>query len=530
MNSFTNTHSLNQSLNELFRRSQLRNHRNQKVLKQLIPDALSISGNHRMLPSDLCCDSRRVSPGAVFFAVSGTNLDGNKFIPDAIARGAAAIVTDKQPTHQYPATTVLVKDVRTSMAHAARRFWGMPEKKLDCVGITGTKGKTTTAYLLNYLLKNAGEDTGVLSTIEYNVGERALPSPRTTPDSIDTYAYLCEMVKNGCSHAVMEASSHALTQGRLIGLPFQVALFTNLSSEHMDYHTDMEDYYQAKRTLFTGELSQRPKTAVINLDDPFGQRLFGEIHERVEIITFGTLPACDIQLEDFSCCHEGSEFTVRLARRHYKGWLPITGKHNLMNAMGALAAAYALGLNIKQAVASLENFEGVPGRLERIAHDQPFEVIVDYAHTDEALRCTLEALRPLYKGRLITVFGCGGNRDQSKRSRMTTVAMQHSNVTIATADNPRGESLAQIFDHMKEGVIPGQPIDFIADRSDAIAHAFEIAQPGDCVLIAGKGHETYQELSDCVLPFDDRSVAREHLSQISATPKPKIRRQSHAEV
>jgi UDP-N-acetylmuramoyl-L-alanyl-D-glutamate--2,6-diaminopimelate ligase len=284
----------------------------------------------------------------------------------------------------------------------------------------------------------------------------------------------------------------------------------------MDYHKDMEDYYQAKRKLFSGETLPKPKRAIINMDDPWGQRLFSDIPEGEEVLTFGSAPGCDLQILESTSCYEGSHFTLKLGSRRYKGWLPMVGAHNLHNAIGALAVAYALGLSLKQAVADLESFPGVPGRLERIYAGQPFEVIVDYAHTDEALRQTLEALRPLYKGRIITVFGCGGNRDEFKRPRMTQVAMEGSDYTFATSDNPRREQIQDIFTQMKVGAILGKPIEWIADRRQAIAGALEIAQPGDCVLIAGKGHETYQEFSDAIVPFDDRKVAREVLANLLA--------------
>lgn len=499
---------------ELFRRNQRKFFRPVKTLRELFPDVVAVRGNMSLTPSELTRDSRRVNPGAVFFAIDGARLDGHAFIPEALSRGAIAIVSERALPDDLPAVTIQVPSMRHALADAARRFWGMPDKKLTLVGITGTKGKTTTTYLMRHLLQAADIDCGMLSTIENDLGMRAMPASRTTADAVDLAAFMAQMRENSCTHAVMEVSSHSLEQGRVQGLGYEVALFTNLTSEHMDYHENMENYFQAKKKLFSGELGPRPKVAVINIDDAYGLRLHGEICEKVETVTFGHLPACDVQVESPQVMRSGSRFTLKLGNRRYAVKTQLVGEHNIMNVAAALAAAYAMGMSVKDSVAAIESFAGVPGRLQRIAGKQDFEVLVDYAHTDESLRCTLQALRKVYSGRIITVFGCGGNRDQTKRARMTTAAMNASEITIATADNPRREQLKDIFKMMRAGVVPGRHIEFIESRREAIAQAILQARTGDCVLIAGKGHETTQEFADAIVPFDDRQVAREVLREL----------------
>lgn len=506
--------SVADSMTELFRRHQQKLFRPVKTLRELFPDVVAAQGDLGRTPSELTRDSRRVIPGAVFFAIDGERQDGHAFIPEALSRGAIAVVSERPMPADFPAVAIQVPSMKHALADAARRFWGMPDKKLTLLGVTGTKGKTTTTYLLRHLLQAADFDCGMLSTIENDLGLRPMPASRTTADAVDLAAFFAQMRANSATHAVMEVSSHSLEQGRVMGLGYEVALFTNLSPEHMNYHQTMEEYYLAKKKLFSGEMGQRPKLAVINLDDPYGQRLAGEIHEKTEVITFGHLPACDLQIENSRVMREGSSFTLKLGNRRYDVKTKLVGEHNILNIAGALAAAYALGISVKDSVAALESFAGVPGRLERIEKGQAFEVLVDYAHTDESLRQTLEALRKIYSGRLITVFGCGGNRDTTKRARMTRVAMQLSDVTIATADNPRREKLADIFKMMRDGVTGGKPIDFIESRREAIELALKTAHPGDCVLIAGKGHETTQEFADAIVPFDDRQVAREILREL----------------
>ncbi len=513
INTLESQNALGDAMAELCRRSQRKLFKPMKTLRELFPDPVAASGDLSRMPLELCCDSRRINVGSVFFALAGARADGHAFIHEAISRGALAVVSDSPLPENLPVAAIQVAHARHAMADAARRFYGLPERKLTLTAITGTKGKTTTTYLLRHLLDSSGEMTGMLSTIENDLGSRTLPASRTTSDCIDIAANLAQMADAGCRHCVMEASSHGIDQGRVWGLPFKVALFTNLSGEHLDYHRDMENYFAAKMRLFKGEVGPRPKIAAINLDDTYGKRLARELAGKTEIISFGRDEGCSLRLVASESTPKGSRFTMKLGSRKYEGFLPLVGEHNLHNALGALAVAYALGLNLKDSVAALANFEGVPGRLEKIEMGQPFDVIVDYAHTDEALRCAITALREIYDGRILTVFGCGGNRDAFKRPRMTQVAMQLSDTVIATADNPRREALADIFKMMREGVTPDGKIEFIESRREAIERALSLAEAGDCVLIAGKGHETYQEFADAIVPFDDRKVAREILSR-----------------
>lgn len=522
--------SISDRLDELARQKHRLDFIPEESLKKLFPkpNLIAARGNLYQRPVELFTDSRQVIPGSVFFALDGLRTDGHRFIQEALSRRALAIVSERPLPADLPITAIQVRDIRQAIATAARKFYGTPDKKLTMVGVTGTKGKTTLTYLMRHILKSANVHCGMLSTIENDLGRQTMPASRTTAEAIDLSRHLSKIVENGCRHAVMEVSSHGLEQGRVLGMGFEVAVFTNLTPEHQDYHGSMENYFNAKKKLFTGEVGPKPKRIVINLDDPYGKRLFEELSEAQKnadnLLTYGHSAACDIQIESEMGNNLGSEFIIKIGsgdRYKYKGTLPMIGPHNLMNAAGAVTAAYGLGLSVKDAVASLAEFEGVPGRLEKINCGQSFDVIVDYAHTDEALRCTLESLRAIYPEpkRIITVFGCGGNRDQFKRPRMTEAAMRLSDFAIATADNPRREKLEDIFEMMKKGVVEGRAIEFITERRGAIDRAFSLAQPGDCVMIAGKGHETYQEFDDIIVPFDDRAVARELLRSASQDSK-----------
>jgi UDP-N-acetylmuramoyl-L-alanyl-D-glutamate--2,6-diaminopimelate ligase len=497
-----------------------------KTLHELFPDTTFVRGNMLTAANELTLDSRKVTPGTVFFAVKGTLKDGHDFIPEAISRGAVAIVSEepfsqnlRELASDGKTTFIQVPSLRHAMAEAAQRFWEMPQNKPSLFGITGTKGKTTTTYLVRHLLKAAGKETGLLSTIENDLVGRKIPASRTTATALDIAAYMAEMVKNGCTNAAMEVSSHALDQGRVLGLRFDAAVFNNLQPEHLDYHGDMENYYLAKRKLFDGTTIARPKISVINLDDSYGQRLQTEIREKNKIITFGTCSACDLLAENIRMLRDRTLFTLSFGNESLEVNLPLLGHHNVMNALAALGCAYACGIIIKDSTAALENFTGVPGRLERVDCGQDFDLIIDYAHTEESLRQAISALRKVYSnGRIITVFGCGGSRDAFKRPKMTTAAMELSDFTIATADNPRRESIQEIFAMMETGIIKeiADKIEFIESRREAISHAIYLARAGDCVLIAGKGHETYQEFADAIVSFDDREVAREILKEHEA--------------
>jgi UDP-N-acetylmuramoyl-L-alanyl-D-glutamate--2,6-diaminopimelate ligase len=485
------------------------------TLQSLFPESLRLrhSGNLKQKVSVLVTDSRRVIPGAVFFAIPGLRTNGTFYIEEAIDRGAVAVVSESDPV--YPQTTTIqVENIRKVVAQVAQAFYETPDADLELIGITGTNGKTTVAYLVQSLLNGSSPDqkTGLIGTVQYDLGLRTLPSFKTTPEAIDSFALLKQIRDAGCRRCVMEVSSHGIDQKRIFGAAFDVAVFLNLTRDHLDYHKDMENYYQVKRRLFTGEIGDAPRIAVVNLDDGYGQRLANDLKVTETIITFSlSNPDADFYLTEYTCHHAGSRFTLNwpCGTRSLSTKLP--GRYNLSNILAALAVCHGLDLNLDSAFSQVESFEGVPGRMERIVGTHDFDVFVDYAHTDDALEKALSMLRQITRGKLIVAFGCGGNRDRDKRKSMMEVAQEHADFVCATSDNPRGESIDSILSDMKAGVTKANEVEFIADRRAAISRVLDIAQAGDTVLIAGKGHETMQEFKDRIVPFDDRIVARDLL-------------------
>lgn len=494
-------------------RSQLK--RMQSTLQKLFPESLRVKhvGNLNRPVSALVTDSRRVIPGAVFFAIPGLRTNGTYFVEEAIDRGAVAVVSESD--RLYPQTTTIqVDNIREVVARVARRFYGTPDEKLDLIGITGTNGKTTVSYLVQSLLNNSSktQKTGLIGTVQYDLGERTIPSFKTTPEAIDTFALLKQMADGGCQRGVMEVSSHGIDQQRIFGAEFDVAVFLNLTRDHLDYHKDFETYFQVKRRLFTGEVGKTPKVSVVNLDDEFGRRLFTDLPEDTKVITFSLNNSdADIYLGEYTCDHEGSMFTLHWNGESKSLSTPLAGHYNLSNILAALAVCQGVGLDLHSVFPALKQFTGVPGRMERIEGAAGFDVFVDYAHTDDALDKALGMLREITRGRLIVTFGCGGNRDRDKRKSMMEAAQKHADFVCATSDNPRGESVESILSDMREGVTKPDEVEYIADRRSAISRALDMAEPGDTVLIAGKGHETMQEFKDRIVPFDDRVVARDLL-------------------
>ncbi len=462
--------------------------------------------------SGLAIDSRRVVPGNLFFALPGLRADGATFIDEAVSRGAVAIVTPKLPALPPARVTFIqVADARAALATVAQRYYGFPDRDMTVVGVTGTNGKTTVTHLLKHLL-NGDQRVGLLGTISYDLGVRTVPAYRTTPESLDVYGLMAQMRDAGCKHAVMEVSSHGLDQQRVRGLQFGAAVFTNLTRDHLDYHKTFDAYFAVKTRLFTGETGPAPKVAVVNLDDPYGEKLAAKIDREVRaarLVTFGENPRAQVRAENL-----GLNFTNTTFRLVWPGGAlevnsPLIGRYNVSNLLAATATAWGLGRDPAVVLARLKQFKGVPGRMERIDEGQPFNVLVDYAHTDDALRNALGMLRPITPGRLFVVFGCGGNRDRTKRPLMVRAVQESADFAFATADNPRTEALTQIFDDMRAGVTAPEKITWIDDRRRAISLALDACQPGDCLLVAGKGHESYQEFADTVFPFDDRQVVRE---------------------
>jgi UDP-N-acetylmuramoyl-L-alanyl-D-glutamate--2,6-diaminopimelate ligase len=455
----------------------------------------------------LITDSRRVVPGALFFAIGGLRTDGNLFVEEAVDRGAVAIITEEDLGARFPIDYIQVADVREALALVSRQFYHAPDAKLGITGITGTNGKTTVSMLTQHLV-GGQEKVGLLGTIRYDLGKRTLPSFRTTPESVDVYALLAQMVANNCEEAVMEVSSHGIDQKRTFGVDVDVAAFLNLTQDHIDYHKSMEGYYEVKKRLFTGETGRSPRAAVINVDCPYGRRLLGELPEGLVTTTFAIEGDADIRAEQVALFADRTEFRLTWPEGTAQVCSPLLGRYNVSNLLAALAIARAKGHAIDAILSRVISFPGVPGRMERLDEGQPFNVLVDYAHTDDALIHACEMLREITPGRLIVVFGCGGDRDRTKRAPMLRAALDGADTVFVTSDNPRTESIEQIFADMRaaEG---SESAHFVNDRKHAISLALDAAEPDDCVLIAGKGHEAYQEFDGTVIPFDDRHTTRE---------------------
>ena len=459
--------------------------------------------------SGLAIDSRRVVPGNLFFAIPGRRADGATFIDEAVSRGAVAIVTQKLPGHAPARVTFIeVADVRTALARVAQRYYKFPDRDMTVVGVTGTNGKTTVTHLIKHFL-NGDQRVGLIGTINYDLGARTVPSFRTTPESLDIYGMMAQMRDAGCRQTVMEVSSHGIDQQRVLGLQFGAAVFTNLTRDHLDYHQTLEAYFAVKTKLFTGGTGTVPKVAVVNLDDPYGEKLAGQIPAGVKAVTFGENPRALVRAENVALNFKNTTFRLVWPGGTLEIDSPLIGRYNVSNPLAAIATAWGLGRDPVVFLARLRAFGGVAGRMERIEEGQPFNVLVDYAHTDDALRNALGMLRAITPGRLLVVFGCGGNRDRTKRPLMVKAVQEFADFAFATADNPRSEALAQIFADMKAGVTAPGKISWTEDRRRAISLALDAAKAGDCLLIAGKGHESYQEFADTVIPFDDRQVVRE---------------------
>lgn len=461
-------------------------------------------------------DSRRATAGSVFVALRGLKADGTEFVSQAIERGAVAIVSESPRPEHSSTSWVVVSDARLALALLADRFYDHPSRKMPVVGVTGTNGKTTTSYLLASMLDAAGMKAGLLGTVTYRLGAEEREASRTTPEAPDVQRLLHEMLQQGCRAAVMEVSSHALALKRVDSMRFAAGVFTNLTRDHLDFHDDMETYFQAKRRLF--ELLPDDAPGVINVDDPRGPSLI-EISKRP--ITFAISKPADITPGPLEITLSGLAFDVRTPRGTVEVVSTLVGRPNVYNILAASATAVALDLPLDAIAEGVRTLPGVPGRFEVVSSPtDDVTVVVDYAHTDDALRNLLETARPLAPNRLVTVFGCGGDRDRTKRPLMGMVAERLSDVVVITSDNPRSEDPQRIIDEIKRGVPPpGQSggrapdIRTIVDRRQAIEQAVELSEAGDLVLIAGKGHEKYQQIGDRVLPFDDAEVARAALAR-----------------
>jgi UDP-N-acetylmuramoyl-L-alanyl-D-glutamate--2,6-diaminopimelate ligase len=465
-------------------------------------------------------DSRRVTPGTLFVAMRGESSDGNRFIEQAIAAGAVAVVTDSDREPAGVAWT-RVPHGRRALATLSANFYGQPARKLGITGITGTNGKSTTAFVVEAILRAAGRSGALVGTIEYHVAGKVLPAPHTTPESLDLQRLFCETVATGGTEVVMEVSSHALAQGRTFGIPFDVAVFTNLTRDHLDYHKSMDEYFEAKKILFAGSGSPPPRVAVLNADDEHAMKLAEFSRSQgSEVFTYGWSKG-DFHAAKVEIAPRGTRFQLNSPRGSVAISSPLIGRVNVYNIVAAGAAAVARGCSLQSVADGVAALKAVPGRFERVDCGQPFTVVVDYAHTDDALRNLTSLAREFVKqnsGRVITVFGCGGDRDRTKRPLMGEAAGKGSDFVVLTSDNPRSEDPLAIINDAVVGLQrSGARYKTEPDRRAAIALAIGEARSGDIVLIAGKGHEKVQISRAGTLPFDDREVAAEVLRELGYT-------------
>src|SRR5712692_2784344 len=466
-------------------------------------------------------DSRRVKPGCLFVAMRGGSSDGNKFIDQAILAGAVAVVTDSAA--EKPRSGVawaVVPNGRRALARVSANFYKKPAERIAVTGITGTNGKSTTAFLVESILTAAGRNSALIGTIEYHVAGKVLPAPHTTPEALELNRILNEALGHGATDVVMEVSSHALAQQRVFGLPFDVAVFTNLTRDHLDYHMTMDEYFAAKRVLFEGCGTEAPRVAVTNLDDEYGAKLTQFSRKRSSVVLTYGWERGDFYAENVDINLRGTRFDMATPQEKIAIFSPLIGRVNVYNIIAAAAACYARECPTQAIARGIESLTHVPGRFERVDCGQPFTVVVDYAHTDDALRNLTALARDLvtragHKGKVITLFGCGGDRDRAKRPLMGEAAGKGSDFVVLTSDNPRSEETLAIMNDALVGLQKsGAKYSMEPDRHKAIAFALQQATPGDIVLLAGKGHERVQASKEGAIPFDDVDVAREYLNAI----------------
>ena len=484
------------------------------TLAELLIDVEVVEGISKELAllsvTSLEFDSRRVIPGALFVCVRGFEVDGHQFGVRAVERGARALIVDHLLDVDVP--QVVVGDTRVALGTIARNFYGDPSSSLDVIGITGTNGKTTTTYILDAILRAASRKTGVIGTVEVRIGDTRVPAQRTTPESAELQALFADMVSEGVSAVSMEVSSHAIDLHRIGGVSFAAVAFTNLTQDHLDYHHTLDAYLAVKRRLF---LNYPARARVIDIDTPVGESLAIDVGASFRVITTGRSEHADIRAVDEVASALGTVFSLRTPVGSSEVRFPLAGAYNVSNALVAAALALAIGVDLADVVDGLESAPQVPGRLERVDCGQQFSVVVDYAHTPDSLDKALRALRSVTPGALRVVFGCGGDRDPSKRPLMGRVAGELADFTVVTSDNPRSEDPVGIVLQVEDGVREaGGNYEVEVDRRAAIERAISVARPGDCVLIAGKGHENYQVFSDHTAHFDDREVAREALAAL----------------
>lgn len=469
----------------------------------------------------LSYDSRKIAEGYIFFALSGVHTDGAKFIDDAISKGAVCIVSSvKIPNCKV--TNVVVDDITKTMADIAAKFYDYPDKKLFIIGVTGTNGKTSITYMLESILKKLNIDIGVIGTITYRYANTVIDAPNTTPQSLDLFKMMSEMVNSKIKYLIMEVSSHSLVLGRILNIEFDIAVFTNLTQDHLDFHKNMENYFNAKKILFEGlknNLKNNKKFAIINTDDFYGKKLFDDKNIPAEKISYSTngkngeIFAC---AENISLNSSGSSFIINSSFGRGNVTVNQIGLHNIYNLLAVFCICMAAGFEFNKIIENFKYITGAPGRLEKVASEKDFTVIVDYAHTDDALKNVILALKNLKPSGIITVFGCGGNRDKTKRPLMAKAACSLSDFVFITSDNPREENPEDIIKDVEQGAVEINKNNYkiIVDRKQAIYEAVKFAKSGNVILIAGKGHENYQIIGTKKIHFDDKETAAEALSNI----------------
>lgn len=492
------------------------------ALQDLEQAVIGRHGNLNVEITALTDDSRKVKPGSLFVAVKGERVDGHAYIHHAVSSGAVALVVqDPLPASTLSVPAVRVRDSRSALGRLAARFQHDPSSRLRMIGVTGTNGKTTVTYLCKGMLESAGRRVGIIGTVAYQIGAERMSASHTTPGAVELQALLARMVSAGLDSAVMEVSSHALAMDRIAGCEFDTAVFTNLTQDHLDFHGDMEGYFKAKLRLFSGMAldgkKTGPKRAIVNADDPRGSRVVAA--SGVPVWTYSIREPSDIRAEDVRVSINGTTFTATTPLGRLAVESRLVGEHNVYNILAAIGAGLNEGLSLAHIHAGIRAVDNVPGRFERVEAGQNFTVVVDYAHTEDALIRLLNAAQALKTGRIITVFGCGGDRDRGKRPKMGRAAIERSDLVILTSDNPRSEDPLAILSEVEAGVCEARHLvrsqyQIVADRRQAIEAAIREARPGDMVLIAGKGHEDYQIIGTNRFHFDDREVAREAIEKL----------------
>lgn len=481
------------------------------LLKDLLKnsDYSLLKGQENLEIKNLCYDNRKVKEGDLFLCVKGFNVDGHSFIEDAIKRGAKAIILEDEKEVDADVTIIKVDNTRKVLAEVSSNFFGNPKDKLKIIGITGTNGKTTSAFIIKSILEKAGKKVGLIGTIANYIGDKKIHTERTTPESFELHELFCDMVKEGVEYCVMEVSSHSLDLYRVYGLEFEAGIFTNLTRDHLDFHKTFDNYYNAKFKLF-----ENSKISLVNLDDSYGERVLADLKKNnLEEVTFSINKNSEFKAYEVKSHSNGSEFKLDINNSSEKFTINIPGLYNVHNALGCILSAYKLGIDIDDIKSGISDVT-IPGRCEMVAKERnlPYSIIIDYAHTPDGLENILETIKGFVKGRIITVFGCGGDRDKVKRPQMGDIACKLSDIAIVTSDNPRTEEpMAIINDIVKD--LNHKNYIVVEKRYDAIEKAINMAEKDDVILIAGKGHETYQILASGTIDFDERKVVYEILDK-----------------